>query len=277
MSDIMVQGVSAGYNGRRVLEEVTLSVPERSWVGLIGPNGAGKTTLLRVIAALIPFSGRVDLAGEPVDSMSRRRLSRAVAYLPQRPILPEGVTVSDYVMLGRTPYIPYLGMESRHDRRVVAAVLQRLELDALADRQIGSLSGGETQRAVLARALAQQSPVLLLDEPTSALDVGHQQQVLDLIDRLRAEEGLTVVSALHDLTLAGQYTERLILLQRGRVMAEGPGEQVLTEELIARHFHASVRVESVPGSGPTVIPIRSRTAAVGAVEPGKRPESGCYR
>jgi iron complex transport system ATP-binding protein len=257
MSDLRLSDVAVAYNGSRVVNGVDVDVPARSWVGLIGPNGAGKTTLLRAVAGLVGYSGTIEIGGEATVGMSRRRLSQLVAFLPQRPVLPEGVTVTDYVSIGRTPYIPYWGTESEVDRAVVMEVLERLGLEELAHRQIDSLSGGESQRAVLARALAQQSEILLLDEPTAALDVGHQQQVLELIDELRVEQGLTVVTALHDLTLAGQFAQRLVLLDRGKVASEGAAWDVLTEERIEQHYAATVRVVDQAGSGLTVIPIRA--------------------
>jgi iron complex transport system ATP-binding protein len=229
-------------------------------MALIGPNGAGKSTLLRAVAGLVAFTGTIDIGGRSTTGMTRRRLSQLVAFLPQRPVLPEGVSVTDYVSIGRTPYIPYWGTESDEDRAVVGEVLERLGLEGLAHRQLESLSGGETQRAVLARALAQRSQVLLLDEPTSALDIGHQQQVLELIDELRLEQGLTVVTALHDLTLAGQFASHLVLLDHGVVVSEGPAREVLTEERIEQHYAATVKVVDEPGAGPTVIPVRSRLA-----------------
>jgi iron complex transport system ATP-binding protein len=250
-------GVSVAYNGHKVVKGVDVMIPAQSWVGLIGPNGAGKTTLLRAVAGLVGYEGTIEIGGQATVGMSRRRLSQLVAFLPQRPILPEGVSVIDYVAIGRTPYIPYWGAESAEDRVIVASVLERLDLLSLAQRQIESLSGGEAQRAILARALAQQSEVLLLDEPTSALDVGHQQQVLELIDELRNEQGLTVVSALHDLTLAGQYAGRLLLLNEGEVVSEGPARDVLTEDRIEKYYAATVRVVEQAGAGLTVIPIRT--------------------
>jgi iron complex transport system ATP-binding protein len=178
-----------------------------------------------------------------------------VAYVPQRPVIPSGATVTDYVLMGRNPYIPYLASESRSDLDAVGRVLQRLDLGEFAGREVALLSGGEIQRAVLARALAQEAPVLLLDEPTSALDVGHQQQVLELVDGLRVEEGLTVVSTRHDLTLAGQYSEELVLLDGGRAVARGRAAEVLREDLIERHYGASVEV--VEGAaGVLVVPTR---------------------
>lgn len=257
MSDLRLTDVAVAYNGSRVVDGVDVSIPARTWVGLIGPNGAGKTTLLRAVAGLVAYSGTIEIGGDQTVGMSRRRLSQLVAFLPQRPVLPEGVTVTDYVSIGRTPYIPYWGTESADDQAVVTEVLERLELESLAHRQIESLSGGEAQRAVLARALAQQSEILLLDEPTAALDVGHQQQVLELIDELRVEQGLTVITALHDLTLAGQFAERLVLLDGGRVVSEGPAWEVLTEERIELHYAATVRVVDQAGAGLTVIPIRA--------------------
>ncbi|MGH3668910.1 MAG: ABC transporter ATP-binding protein, partial [Acidimicrobiia bacterium] len=220
MSRIGLVDLSVAYNGRRVVDGVSIHIEPRTWVALIGPNGAGKSTLLRAVASLVPYAGQIDIGGVPAAEMTRRHLSELVAFLPQRPVVPEGVTVADYVAIGRTPYVPYWGSESGHDREVIGAVLERLELTSLSARHVDTLSGGEAQRVVLARALAQQSEILLLDEPTSALDVGHQQQVLELIDELRSEQGLTVLSALHDLTLAGQYADRLVMMRDGVVVSD---------------------------------------------------------
>jgi iron complex transport system ATP-binding protein len=233
---IELRGVCVALDGRPVLHDLTLSVPSGARLGLIGPNGSGKTTLLRAVAG--------------------RELARRIAVVPQNPVVPPGATVGDYVLMGRTPYIPYLGTESRRDLNIVAAVLDQLDLTAFAGRRLDSLSGGERQRAVLARALAQQAPVLLLDEPTTGLDVGHQQQVLELVDALRAALDLTVLSAMHDLTLAGQFADELVLLDGGRVAAAGPARAVLTERVISRHYHASVRVLEDPDGGVVVIPVR---------------------
>jgi cobalamin transport system ATP-binding protein len=256
VSGVDVDRVSVSYDGSRVLDEVTLDVSPGGWVCLIGPNGAGKTTLLRSIAGLAAFSGRVHVGDRPVAGLGRRDLARLLAYVPQRSHVPEGMTITDYLLLGRTPYVHYLGKEGRRDLAVVAAVMSRLELRDLAGRSLGSLSGGELQRAILGRALAQQAPVLLLDEPTRALDVGHQQQVLELVDALRREESLTVISAMHDLTLAGQFADELLLLDGGRAIASGSARTVLTEEAIRRHYGATVRVVDDPVGGVLVIPLR---------------------
>ncbi len=154
--------------------------------------------------------------------------------VPQNPVIPDGMTVLDYVLLGRTPYIPFWGTESGSDLRVAGRVLAELDLGSMTDRVLQSLSGGELQRVVLARALAQEAPVLLLDEPTTALDIGHQQQVLELVDQLRATRSIAVLAAMHDLTLAAQYADRLVLLVDGRTAAAGPAEVVLTSALLRR-------------------------------------------
>jgi iron complex transport system ATP-binding protein len=207
------------------------------------------------VAGLVPFSGEVRLDDTPVTALDRRARARTVAYVPQRPVIPEGMTVTDYVLMGRTPHIPYLGVEGRRDLEVVADALEQLELGELAGRPLATLSGGETQRALLARALVQEAPVLLLDEPTSALDVGHQQEALELLDRMRVERSLTVLSAMHDLTLAAQFAHSLVLLSGGRCVAAGAPRDVLTEDAIRRHFGAAVRVID-DGDGLHVVPTR---------------------
>ena len=257
MTAIELRGVSVALDGRPVLHDLTLSVPSGARLGLIGPNGSGKTTLLRTVAGLVPIRGELRIGGAPPGSLSRRELARRIALVPQNPAVPAGITVADYVLLGRTPYISYLGTESRRDLAIVAQVLDQLDLAAFAARRLDSLSGGERQRAVLARALAQQAPVLLLDEPTTGLDVGHQQQVLELVEAVGAGLDLTVVSAMHDLTLAGQFADELVLLDGGRVAAAGPARTVLTERVISQHYHASVRVLEDPGGGIVVIPVRA--------------------
>jgi iron complex transport system ATP-binding protein len=253
---VELRGVSVALDGRPVLHDLTLTVPSGARVGLIGPNGSGKTTLLRAVAGLVGHQGRIRVGDAAPGALSRRELARRVALVPQNPVVPPGMNVTDYVLMGRTPYIPYFGTESRRDLDAVARVLDQLDLAVFAARRLDSLSGGERQRAVLARALAQQAPVLLLDEPTTGLDVGHQQQVLELVDTLRADLDLTVVSAMHDLTLAGQFADQLVLLDGGRVAAAGPARSVLTERVISQHYHASVRVLEDPGGGIVVIPVR---------------------
>ncbi|MQB01118.1 MAG: ATP-binding cassette domain-containing protein, partial [Actinobacteria bacterium] len=185
-------------------------------------------------------------------------IARRVAYVPQNPVAPGDMSVLDFVLIGRTPYIPYLGSETADDLRAAHGVIRRLDLTDLADRPVGSLSGGEFQRAVLGRALAQGASILLLDEPTTALDVGRQAEVMELVQRLRSTRGLTVVSAMHDLTLAAQFADHLLLLREGRIVARGSASEVITEELVLTHYGARVRVLDHPEGGVVVAPSRPK-------------------
>jgi iron complex transport system ATP-binding protein len=251
-----IESLTVELGGQTVVDGLNMHVAGGEWLGLIGPNGAGKTTALRAVAGLLRYSGSVRLSGSEVARLARRRLARLVAMVPQAPATPASLTVAEYVLLGRTPHISYLGRESRADCGVAAGAMRRLDLEALAGRPLVSLSGGERQRAVLARALAQEAPLLLLDEPTTALDIGRQQSVLELVDCLRRELGLTVVAAMHDLTLAGQYADRLLLLSGGVPVAEGSPLDVLNEWTISEHYRASVDV--VSAATPAVVPRRIR-------------------
>jgi iron complex transport system ATP-binding protein len=254
---IGLEAVSVAYgSGPRVVDALSEQVASGEWLGLIGPNGAGKSSVLRAIAGLLDHEGRIVVDGRPTSELRRRDLARAMAYVPQQPVLPSDMTVVDYVLLGRTAYIGYFGVEGRRDRAICADLIDRLELSAFAGRRLSTLSGGELQRLVLARALAQEAPILLLDEPTSALDIGHQQQALELVDQLRREHGLTVLSAMHDLTLASQFADRLLLLQRGVVVARGAAPDVLTESNIATHYGAVVRVLRDDDGRVVVVPMR---------------------
>ena len=259
MSAVAFDRLCVSLGGTEVLHHVSASVEPGEWVAVIGPNGAGKTTLLRAIASLVPFTGSLELIGDDLRKLSHRERARRGALVAQIPTMPAEMTVREYVLLGRTPYIGYLATERRSDHDAAHAAIERLELAAFAHRRLSSLSGGERQRTVLARALAQDAPLLVLDEPTSALDVGRQQQALEIVDELRATEGLTVLSAMHDLTLAGQYADRLLLLDRGRLVAEGSAREVLTRALISQHYRAEVRVVGDPESGLVVVPVRAGT------------------
>ena len=261
MTALALDSLSVSLGGRRVVDRFTAEVADGEWAVLIGPNGAGKTTLLRAIAGLVPYEGRIAVFGDETARLAHKELARRVALVPQVPIMPPEMTVGAYVLLGRTPHVSYFGSERRSDREATVAALERLDLEGLARRRLDSLSGGERQRATLARALAQDAPILLLDEPTAALDVGRQQQALELVDGLRANGNLTVLCAMHDLTLAALYADRLLLLDEGRLVADGGAAQVLTQALIREHYGADVAVVGVPGGGPVVVPVRRRTAS----------------
>jgi iron complex transport system ATP-binding protein len=258
VSAIALHSVSVTLGGKRVVDGVDLDVSASEWVTLIGPNGAGKSTLLRAIAGLVPFEGTILLGGDPVDRLRRREVAQRLAFVPQSPLLPPDLPVREYVLLGRTPYIGPFSSESKRDLAAARRALERLELERFALRPLHTLSGGEQQRVVLARALAQEAPLLLLDEPTTALDIGRQQQALELVAELRAQGPLTVLSAMHELTLALQYADRLALLSEGALVAVGAPAEIATESLLAEHYGADVQVIA-NGDGPVaVVPRRRR-------------------
>jgi iron complex transport system ATP-binding protein len=242
---IELREVTVELGGRPVVDRVDAVVQRGEWLALIGPNGAGKTTLLRAIARLVPFSGEISLDGRPAPELARGELARLVAVVPQEPSTPPWMTVAEYVLLGRTPHLGPLAREGARDRDAAGRALARLDLLPFVGRRLGTLSGGEKQRVVVARALAQEASIVLLDEPTAALDIGHQQQALELLDDLRGPDGLTLVAAMHDLTLAAQYADRVLMLSDGVIVADGPPVEVLTEAMLAEHFGAAVRVVTV--------------------------------
>jgi iron complex transport system ATP-binding protein len=257
---LRVDALGVHLGGREILRDIVFEVSAGSWVCAIGPNGAGKTTLLHAVAGLVEFEGRVDLWGREIRSYPRRQRARLVAIVTQQPVIPEAVTVRDYVLLGRTPHLGVLGTERRSDLLAVDQALERLELAWARERRLDTLSGGELQRVILARALAQEAPLLLLDEPTTGLDLGHQIRVLELVDELRREHGLTVLSTMHDLTLAGRFADRFALLSQGRLVSEGIRSDVLNAAVIEEHFGASVRVIGDGEIGWAVVPVSERGA-----------------
>ena len=256
MSSLELRSLSVTLGRRRVVDDLSCTVPSGGWLSLIGPNGAGKSSVLRAVAGIVAHGGEVLVDGASLSLRHRNRRAAIVAHVPQDPILPDDMSGVDYVMLGRSPHIGYFASSSRHDRAMVADVIDRLGLEGLAGRRLGAMSGGERQRFGIARALATEAPILLLDEPTSALDIGHQQQALELVARLRREHGLTVVSAMHDLTLAGMYGDEMALLHAGSVVASGAVIDVLRADTLAEFYGVSVRVHHDPDGTVIVVPSR---------------------
>ena len=256
MTDLAAVDVTVALDRTPVINSVSCAVSGGGWLALIGPNGAGKSTLIRVMAGLVAYGGTVTLDAVDTRAMKAKERARVLAYVPQEPTLPPDLTVEQYVLLGRTPHLGYLATPGRHDRERVRSAMARLDVTKFAQRRLARLSGGERQRAVLARALAGDPKVLLLDEPTSMLDVGHEQQVLELVDGLRKGAGLTVVSTLHDLTVAGQYADTLVMLDGGEVVAAGSPQTVLTAALIESVYAAKVNVIAGRDGHPVVAPVR---------------------
>lgn len=234
---IRLDGVSVVYRDRAALRDVTLTIDSGERVAIIGPNGAGKSTLLRVIAGLLrPATGTVELGGDRVDRLERITVARRLAVVPQLPVLPFATTVEEVVALGRLPHEhPVRGMRPG-DRAAVAAAIERVGVGHLLGRDARELSMGERQLVLLAMAVAQDAPVLVLDEPTVHLDLRHQVEVMELVGDLNARDGTTVLAVLHDLGLAAHFFPRLILLDRGRVVADGPPGEVLAPDRIREVF-----------------------------------------
>jgi iron complex transport system ATP-binding protein len=249
-----VRGLTVAYGGRTVLRDVSLSLPPGRLLGLVGPNGSGKTTLIRAVSRVVgPLAGEVRLAGADARRLSPRELALRVAVVPQNPPLPPAFTALELVLMGRTAHLRLLQGEGAADLEAARAAMLATETWDLAGRRLGELSGGERQRLLLARALAQQTPVLLLDEPTAHLDVGHQAATLRLMLRLCRSEGKAVLAAVHDLTLAAQFCDELVMLSGGAVVAAGTPAAVLTAERLREVYGTALHVLSHPATGRPVL------------------------
>ncbi len=256
MTILEVRSLNVNYGARQVLKEVSLCLPAGRVFGLIGPNGAGKSTLIRAISGVIPvLSGQILVEGQPLVRLSSPQRARWLAVVPQARNLPPAFTAWETVALGRTPYLNWLGQISDQDRDCIKNAMTRTDTLGLADRPVGELSGGEQQRLLLARALAQSAPILLMDEPTTHLDLQHQVSLLNLARDLAHRDGLAVLIALHDLNLVARYTDQVILLVEGKIQAEGTPVQVLTPALLSRAYNLPLSVIPKGQAGqPLIIP-----------------------
>jgi len=254
---LVIEGLSAGYKDRTVIEGLDLLVPPGRITSIVGANACGKSTLLRSMSRLLaPRAGHVLLDGADVHAMPAKQLARTLGLLPQSPIAPEGITVSDLVGRGRHPHQRLLARWSREDDEAVADALEATGTVELADRPVDELSGGQRQRVWIAMALAQRTGILLLDEPTTFLDVSHQVEVLDLLTDLNRDRGTTIVMVLHDLNLAARYSEHLIAMAQGSVYAAGEPADVLTPDMVEAVFGLTAKIIDDPVSGrPLMLPV----------------------
>jgi iron complex transport system ATP-binding protein len=250
--------VTLAYGDHVVVRDLDLQLTEGSFTAIVGPNGCGKSTLLRALGRLMrPAGGQVLLDGQAIARTPTREVARLLGLLPQAPVAPEGLTVADLVARGRHPHQSWLRQWSRDDEAVVGEALAWTDMADVADRPVDELSGGQRQRAWISMALAQGTDLLLLDEPTTYLDLSHQIDVLELVGRLHAERGRTVVVVLHDLNLAARYAQRLVAMKDGALVASGTPEEVLTEQLLADVFDLEARILTDPVAGtPMVVPVR---------------------
>jgi iron complex transport system ATP-binding protein len=259
VSLLAVEGLGVRLGGRAVLQDVSLRVAAGECVGLIGPNGAGKSTLMRAALGLIGAAGARSLGGDPVAALAPAERARRAAFLPQEREIGWPVTVRALVALGRAPHRPRLAALGPADEAAIEAAMQRMDVAQFADRPATDLSGGERARVLIARALAQEAPLLLADEPAAGLDPAHQLALMETFAAL-AREGRAVLASLHDLGLAARWCDRLVLLDRGRVVADGPPQAVLTAERLAAVYGIRAHLDW-GGDGPVVQPVARLDAA----------------
>jgi ABC-type cobalamin/Fe3+-siderophores transport system ATPase subunit len=251
---LKIDSLTVAYGDKVVLRNVSCNVRPGEILALIGPNGAGKSTLIRAVTGVVPIkSGRVSVDGQELTGMSHSQRAKILAVVPQARQLGGAFSVEQAVMMGRTPYLNWLGQEGETDKAAVRLALEQTGLETFADRQIAKLSGGEQQRVLLARALAQSTPVLLLDEPTNHLDLQHQTNLLSIIKRLADEKRLAVVMAMHDLNLVSFFADRVALLVDGELKGLGTPTEVIRAEQISAAYHTPVEIVSHPVTGAPII------------------------
>ncbi|MFJ3934470.1 MULTISPECIES: ABC transporter ATP-binding protein [unclassified Streptomyces] len=266
MQRLTAEQVTLAYDQRVIAEDLSVEIPDHSFTVIVGPNACGKSTLLRALSRMLrPTRGRVLLDGQAIHTLPARKVARTLGLLPQSSVAPDGITVADLVARGRYPHQGLLRQWSAQDERIVQESMAATGVRELGERYVDELSGGQRQRVWIAMALAQQTPLLLLDEPTTFLDIQHQLEVLDLCADLHESQGRTLVAVLHDLNQAARYATHLIALRDGRVVAEGPPEDVVTAELVEHVFRVRSQIIEDPESGtPLVVPVaRARGAQVG--------------
>ena len=262
MTALHARNLHFAYQDKVILQDISFSLPKGRLIGIVGPNGSGKSTLLKLLARQLPLQGgQVEIHGQSLSSYSMKSLARQLAFLPQRPVMVEGIRVEQLVQYGRHPHQGWFNQWSDEDARQVARAREAMQLDAIWHRQASSLSGGQAQRAWLGMILAQNTDLILLDEPTSALDIGHQAEVMEAVHRI-TQEGRTVLIVIHDLGIAARYCDELIALADGQIQAMGPARQVMTKQLVDRLYDTDVDILPAPGDGaPVIVPRRRSLAA----------------
>jgi len=250
---LQMERADLGYGARTILSNISLKINSGQMVGIIGPNGSGKSTILKALCGLLrPSAGRVNLDGVELAHLSREAVARQIGVVPQAPLLPEGFTVLETVLMGRYPHLGLLRSESKKDLDIACRAMERTNIQSLAHRRVGQISGGEKQRVLIARVLSQEPLFLLLDEPTAHLDIRHQLEVMELVRSL-ADSGLGVVEAVHDVSLAGRFCDSLILLKEGHIFKEGTPQAVVTPDNIEQVFGVMAMVYGDLASGLLVV------------------------
>ncbi len=251
------ENITAGYDNKMILQDISLTIPSNKISIIIGANGCGKSTLLKTMARLIkPTSGQVTLDGKPINKIPPKRLACVLGLLPQSPIVPEGITVADLVGRGRFPHQTFLKGWTKQDYEAVAEAMEIMNITEFADRNIDELSGGQRQRVWIAMALAQQTDILFLDEPTTYLDITYQVEILDMLTDLNRKYGTTIVMVLHDINLSARYADHIFAVHQGKLVAEGTPEEVVSSTLIQDIFGLkSLVIQDPVSDSPSVVPI----------------------
>ncbi len=258
---LSIQDLSFSYGDRQVLSDGCLEVGEGEMVGVVGPNGCGKSTLLKLVnGVLSPLGGVISIGGVDAAGLTPRQRAIQVATVPQTPVIPPAFTALEIALMGRTPHLSLLQWEGRHDLATTQRAMELTDCWELAQQPIGKLSGGERQRVLIARALAQEAPLLLLDEPTASLDLAYQSGVFDLVTALLKQRGGGVLAAIHDLTLAAQYCHRIALLHGGHILAVGTPRDVLTRQNIETVYGVAIDLLTHPTTGTPVVLPRPRAS-----------------
>jgi iron complex transport system ATP-binding protein len=255
MIELEMQNVTLGYSHHPVMEGITFKASPGQLVGLIGPNGSGKSTIIKALSNLIrPASGKILVDQREINTIPRRDLACMVGVVPQLPLLPSTFSAFEIVLMGRNPHLGLFQSESRHDWELARQAMEKTGTSPLANRHVNELSGGEIQCILIARVLVQETLAILLDEPTANLDIGRQTEILDLIKKLCRDNNLTVLAALHDLNLAAQYCDRLLLIDQRHIHAQGTPAEVITDTNMKQVYGAENCVFTHPVNGlPTVL------------------------
>ena len=245
---LYVRNLQAGYGNKHVFSQVTFAAGGGELIGIIGPNGAGKSTLLKSLLGLLTASGRIELMGKRLSDYRQQSLARMVAYLPQQSQIPFEFTVQDVVLMGRAPHMRWWQREGKQDIRIAQAAMEYMAVADFATMSVNDLSGGQRQRVLLAKVLAQQTPLLLLDEPASGLDLFYQEELFRFCREL-CQAGRTILVVVHDLALAARFCSRLLLLGKGNLLADGPPRMVLQPQVLTRAYGVPVCVDFHPNTG----------------------------
>jgi len=251
---INVKNLSHSFGDALVLKNISFQVPQRDFFIIIGPNGSGKTTLMKVISGILkPQNGELKILNRPIDQYHRKALAKTIAFVPQMTFADFPFTVTEIVLMGRSPYLGILGLEQENDLEVANQAISFTGLENLAHRKLDQLSGGEQQRVFIARAICQEPDIILLDEPTASLDLAYQVRIMDLMEKLKTEKGITVVMVSHDVNLAAMYADHLMLLHKGQVVCQGLPDEVLTYKTLEETYGCTLLVDESPlGNFPRV-------------------------